>query len=84
MEYGKDSIGQLYICENHDRVFSIRTDSDSSAVIAGGFYMGDFGCQNKHRVPEAKRTLPLEAFQEELSELASELNAGKEADRYGK
>lgn len=84
MEYGKDNIGQLYICENHDRVFSIRTESDSSAVIAGGFYMGDFGCQNKHRASKPKQTLPLEAFQEELSELASELNAGKEADGYGK
>lgn len=83
MEYGKDSIEQLYVCGYHDRVFSIRTES-GGAVIADGFLMGDFVCQNQLRDSEKKTTPSLEAFQEEMSDLASELHARKEADAYGK
>lgn len=83
MEYGKDNIAQLYICDYHDRVFSIQTETDG-AIIAEGFFMGDFGCQNKCSTAKENRTSVLEAFQEEMSDLASELNAGKEADGYGK
>lgn len=83
MEYGKDNIEELYICEYHDRVFSLRTEGDGT-VIAEGFFMGDFGCQNNCRISRENKTPVLEAFQEEMSDLASELKAGKEADGYGK
>lgn len=76
-EHGPDSIESLYPEVYGGRVFSFRTDNED-AILAEGFYTGDFGRQN--RLPErpSEPEKPLEDFQEELADLVSEI------DRKGK
>ena len=83
MEYGNDTIAQLYVSEYHDKVFSIRTKTDST-VIAECFLMGDFGCQNHMKEQPEDRETAKEEFQEELADLMAELRVRGEELTDGK
>lgn len=77
---GKDSIAELHLTEYHDEVFSIRTNSEE-ALVAEGFYTGDFGCQNRIGKREDEKPRKKEGYQEEIEALAAELDRRMKHDR---
>lgn len=81
MEYGKDTIEELYPKEYNDKIFSIRIDTQE-AIIAEGFYTGDFSRQNmpKDKVDKIKAT-PKEGFQQEYADLIASINKKMEESR---
>ena len=70
---GKDIISELHPAGYHGEVFSIRTDSEE-ALVAEGFYTGDFGCQNRISQQEKKPSPKKEGYQQEVEALAEALN----------
>lgn len=83
MEYGDDMIAELHYVTYGSNVFSIRIDSHEP-VIAEGFYMGDFGCQNRLKEnPPQNSSLAKEGFQQELEDLIGSLNKQLEERRNG-
>ncbi len=70
---GKDSINELHLLEYNDEVFSVRIDSDE-ALVAEGFYTGDFGCQNRIGKKEERPLQKKEGYQQEFEALVAELN----------
>lgn len=83
MEYGDDMIAELHYVTYGGNVFSIRTDSEEP-VTAEGFYMGDFGCQNRLKEkPRKSSSIAKEGFQQELEDLVGSLNRQLEERRNG-
>lgn len=83
MEYGDDMIAELHYVTYGGNVFSIRIDSQEP-VIAEGFYMGDFGCQNRLKEkPKENSSIAKEGFQQELEDLIGSLNKQLEERRNG-
>lgn len=82
MEYGTDTIKDLYTIEYNGEVFSIRTENED-AVIAEGFYSGDFGCQNRLKECKKPEKVANEAFQQEIADLIAEKNKKME-EQHGK
>lgn len=83
MEYGDDMIAELHYVTYNGNVFSIRIDSEEP-VIAEGFYMGDFGCQNRLKEkPKENSPIAKEGFQQELEDLIGSLNKQLEERRNG-
>lgn len=73
MEYGKDTIEELYPKEYNDKIFSIRIDTQE-AIIAEGFYTGDFNRQNMPKdKTEAVKASPKEGFQQEYADLITSM-----------
>ena len=72
MRHGRDVIKELHMQEYNGPVYSIRIDSED-ALIAEGFYAGDFGQQNKIPV-ESAGNANKEAYQEEMEELIKDLD----------
>lgn len=81
MEYGKDTIEELYPKEYNDKIFSIRVDTQE-AIIAEGFYTGDFTRQNmpKDSVEKVKAA-PKEEFQQEYADLIASISKRMEEYR---
>lgn len=82
MEYGTDAIKDLYTIEYNGEVFSIRTENED-AVIAEGFYAGDFGRQNRLKEYKKPEKVANEAFQQEIADLIAEKNKEME-EQHGK
>ncbi len=70
---GRDSIKELHLIEYNKEVFSVRIDSEE-ALVAEGFYTGDFGCQNRIGKKKEQPSQKKEGYQQELEALVAELN----------
>lgn len=71
---GKDVISELHPAGYHGEVFSIRIDSEE-ALVAEGFYTGDFGCQNRIGEQQEEQPSPKkEEYQQEIEALVGELD----------
>lgn len=83
MEYGKDSIEELYTKEYNDKIFSIKIDAQE-AIIAEGFYTGDFNRQNMPKDKAgAVKASPKEGFQQEYADLVASIGKRMEEEQHG-
>lgn len=84
MDYGIDTITEMYPTEYDDLVYSLRLNEEEY-IAAQSFYAGDFSAQNTEMSATAPKkqasNQKLEPFQEEMNELIHNLQKEKEG-RY--